>query len=248
MSTVTEPAALPRSSEAARPFLDWMVGWYEDLPAVALERDVTVPAGGPENVAIMIVDLLVGFCSEGALASPRVGALGPKAASFLEGVWEAGIRNLVLAMDSHPEDSPEFAAFPPHCITGTREADPIAELTELPFFHQAAAIRKQSINVGLDDELGAWQTAHPHVRSWVVIGDCTDLCVYQAAMHLRLQANATGRDLQVWVPANLVDTYDLPVQTALEIGALPHDGELMHRLFLYHMALNGISIVREIRM
>jgi nicotinamidase-related amidase len=153
---------------------------------------------------------------------------------------------MVLAMDAHPEDSPEFKAFPPHCIRGTREAETIPELTALPFYSETVSIRKGSLNVAHEGELAAWEAAHPEVRSWLIVGDCTDLCVYQAAMHFRLQANARGREAQVWVPALLVDTYDLPVRTARQLGGLPHDGDLMHRLFLYHMALNGISVVRDI--
>ena len=51
---------------------------------------------------------------------------------------------------------------------------------------------------------------------------------------------------RVIVPADCVDTYDMPVETAAEIGAMPHDAELLHAIFLYHMALNGIVIVKTI--
>jgi nicotinamidase-related amidase len=242
MTMLRERGAAARSA----PFLEWLDRWHDELPAVSLRDEIAARAGGPENVAVMGVDLLVGFCVEGPLASPRVGALGPKAARFLRRAREAGVREMLLAMDAHPEDSPEFRAFPPHCIRGTREAEPIAELRELPFYKELSAVYKGSLNVGLEGELGEWLRARPHLRAWIVIGDCTDLCVYQAAMHLRLQANARGQELDVWVPADLVDTYDLPVEAAAALGALPHDGELMHRLFLYHMALNGISVARSI--
>ena len=65
-------------------------------------------------------------------------------------------------------------------------------------------------------------------------------------MHLKLDANAHNRALRVIVPANAVQTYDLPINTAREIGVLPHDGDVLHLLFLYHMRLNGIEIVRAI--
>ena len=38
--------------------------------------------------------------------------------------------------------------------------------------------------------LGAWLRERPQLDTFVIIGDCTDLCVYSAAMHLRLEANA----------------------------------------------------------
>ena len=109
-------------------------------------------------------------------------------------------------------------------------------------------IRKRSLSSAESTELPAWLEARPDLKRVVVVGDCTDLCVYQAAMHLRLRANAAGnRAFEVVVPADCVDTYDLPVAAAARLGAMPHDGELMHRLFLYHMALNGVQVVRSLR-
>ena len=227
-------------------FLRWLESWYGELPDASLRRDVIGPEGDPRRVGVLCVDLLVGFCSEGPLASPRVGALVPKVAGFLTDAWSAGIRHLLLASDAHPPDSPEFAAFPPHCIAGTREAETAAELLALPFIEQAIHLRKGALSVGLEPEFQEWQRAHPEVSEWILVGDCTDLCVYHAAMHLRMQANARGLPVTVRVPAGLVDTYDLPVEAARELGALPHDGDLLHRIFLYHMALNGIRVVREL--
>ena len=79
------------------------------------------------------------------------------------------------------------------------------------------------------------------------MGDCTDLCVYQLAMHLRLRANALDlRDTRVILPVDGVNTFDIPVDVAQEIGAMPHHGDLMHLIFLYSMAQNGIEVVSEV--
>jgi hypothetical protein len=43
-----------------------------------------------------------------------------------------------------------------------------------------------------------------------------------------------------------VDTFDLPVDVAQEIGALPHHGDLLHLIFLYNMAQNGVEIVAKV--
>jgi hypothetical protein len=48
------------------------------------------------------------------------------------------------------------------------------------------------------------------------------------------------------VPAECAQTYDLPVSVAGTIGALPHDGDLLHAVFLYHMALNGAKVVSSL--
>jgi len=63
---------------------------------------------------------------------------------------------------------------------------------------------------------------------------------------LRLRANARGDRLRVIVPGDCVQTYDLPVAVATGIGALPHPGDLLHDLFLYHLALNGVEVCRRL--
>jgi len=62
-------------------------------------------------------------------------------------------------------------------------------------------------------------------------------------MALRLSANSDQvRDIRVIVPTDCVDTYDLPVDVARHWVFLPHAGDLLHLVFLYHMALNGVEI------
>jgi nicotinamidase-related amidase len=232
--------------ESAAEFLGWLEGWRDGLEDGSLVGVVS-EAGGPERVAVLVVDLIAGFCSHGPLASPRVGALAAPAAAFLQACAARGIQTVVAGTDAHPPDSQEFAAFPPHCIAGTPEAESIPELTRLPLWGSVVNVPKGSLNVGLEPAFADWQAAHPEITAWIVVGDCTDLCVYQAAMHLRMQANTQGLKRQVWVPAELVDTYDLPVEKAQSIGALPHDGDFLHGVFLYHLALNGVRVVRTLR-
>jgi nicotinamidase-related amidase len=230
------------------PFLDWLERWVTHLPEASLHADVIDPAGGAERVALMSVDLLVGFCSEGPLSSPRVGALVPRIADLFSRAHGAGVRQFLLTQDSHPADSPEFRQFGPHCIVGTRQAETVPELLALPFAREFTIIRKRSLSSAESTELECWLAERPQLRRIVVVGDCTDLCIYQAAMHLRLRANAVNdAGFEVVVPADCVDTYDLPVEAAARLGAMPHDGDLMPRLFLYHMALNGVQVVRSLR-
>jgi nicotinamidase-related amidase len=105
---------------------------------------------------------------------------------------------------------------------------------------------KNTIDASLRTGLPAWIDAHPEIDRVLVVGDCTDICVYQLAMHFRLDANARARSRRVIVPADCVDTYDLPVDTAISLGSVPHDAGLLHRLFLYHMRLNGIEVYAKI--
>jgi nicotinamidase-related amidase len=203
-------------------------------------------AGEPAHVGVMCVDLVVGFCYEGPLASPRVAGIVPPIVALFQEAHAAGVRHFVLSQDSHPPDAVEFGAYAPHCVTGTREAETVPELLALLFSNEFTVLAKNSINSAIGTGLEAWLEAHPEVNTFIVVGDCTDLCTYQLAMHLRLRANALGLDQRVVLPADCVDTYDLPVETAKELGILPHDGDLLHAVFLYSMALNGVEVVAKV--
>ena len=156
------------------------------------------------------------------------------------------MKHILLTQDTHEPDAVEFASFPPHCVRGTAEAEPVAEIQALPFFHEMVILPKNSIASGLNTGLSDWLDAHPEVDTFIVVGDCTDLCTYQLAMHLRLDANARQIQRRVIVPADCVETYDLPVEIARQIGSLPHPADLLHAVFLYHMALNGMEVVQSI--
>lgn len=120
------------------------------------------------------------------------------------------------------------------------------EISSLPFYPEMTIIEKNSIHSGLNTGLSAWLADHPEINTFLIVGDCTDLCVYQIAMHLRLDANARQLQRRVVVPANCVDTYDTPVEFALSQGIPPHPGDFLHATFLHHMALNGVEVVAKI--
>jgi nicotinamidase-related amidase len=225
-----------------RPFLQYLDEWLAGLPARPLSELIAEPSG----VAIVSVDLVNGFCHEGALASPRVHSIIDPIVRLMRQAWEGGVRHFLLTQDTHEPDAVEFGSFPAHCVRGTREAEPVPELTGLAFFNQMHIFEKNSIDSALGTGLDSWVDSHPEVDRYIVVGDCTDLCIYQVAMHLRLEANARQRKRRLLLPANCVETYDLPVPVAQSIGAVPHYADLLQRVFLYSMMLNGIEVVASL--
>ncbi|HIQ01024.1 MAG TPA: cysteine hydrolase [Anaerolineales bacterium] len=231
-------------SDKENAFLTWLARWEAELPSLELAAAVAEPA----RAALLSVDLVKGFCYEGPLASPRVASIVPNVVDLFRRAHSLGARHFLLTQDAHDPDAVEFGAFPPHCVAGTSESETIDELNELPFASLFTVIPKKSISSSIGTALGTWLENHPQVTTFIIVGDCTDLCVHQAAMYLRLRANVLGQtDARVVIPADCVQTYDMPVETAEELGALPHDGDLLHRLFLYHMALNGIEVVARLK-
>ncbi len=227
----------------ARPFLAYLQEWYDALGELPL-RDLVV--GEPERVALVSIDVINGFCKSGSLASERVGRIAGPVAELFQRAYDLGVRNFALTQDTHDPNTPEFQAYPPHCVRGSAESEAVEELKALPFFSEIAVFPKNSISSHIGTGLGAWLAERPQLDRFVVVGDCTDLCVYQAAMHLRLEANANNLARRVVIPADAVDTFDTPVSVARELGIKAHDGDLHHVLFLHHMAMNGIEVVRRL--
>jgi nicotinamidase-related amidase len=187
--------------------------------------------------------LIKGFTTTGALASPRIQSIVPAVVDLFRRAHALGVRHFLLAEDTHEPDAIEFSTYPRHCVAGSEESKTIDALTALPFSERFVHIPKNSISSSLGTRLPDWLAEHTEVNTFIVVGDCTDICVYNCAIDLRVRANVLGmRQARVIVPADCVQTYDTPVAVAEELGILAHDGDLMHRIFLYHLALNGVEI------
>jgi nicotinamidase-related amidase len=230
-------------ANTSQPFLTYLDDWYAGLPTLAM---ADVVGAQPDKTAVTCVDIIVGFCTEGPLSSPRVQSIVAPISQLFSGAHAAGVRHFVLAQDSHPEDAVEFGSFPVHCVRGTREAETAPELLGLPFAGDYTVFAKNSLSAALNTEFPAWVAAHPEVDTFVVTGDCSDLCTYQLAMFLRLDANARNIKRRVIVPANCVDTYDTPLDVARSLGIHAHPGDFHHVVFLHSMAMNGVEVVGSI--
>ena len=226
--------------EQSQPFLAYLEDWYTKLTAQPLS---TIIGGEPARVAIISIDVINGFCVSGPLASDRVGRIAKPVADLFVQAYDLGVRNFVLTQDTHDPKAPEFGAFPPHCLKGTAESEAVDQLKELPFYDIITTIEKNSISSAIGTQLAGWMAARPNLDTFVIVGDCTDLCTYQAAMQLRLEANAGNFVRRVIVPADAVDTFDTPVGVARDLGIKAHDADLHHVLFLHHMAINGVEVV-----
>ncbi len=225
----------------SRAFLNYLIEWHDRRPTLELATLA------PDRVAVICVDVINGFCTMGPLASPRVQAIVAPIVALFQRAHALGVRHFLLPQDTHDRQAVEFQSYAPHCVRGTPEAQTVPELAALPFAGEFVVIEKNTTNMAAGTKLNDWLAQHPEVTQFILVGDCTDICIYQGALDLRVRANAAGqRDVRIIVPADCVDTYDLPVETARQLGSLPHDGDLLHLIFLYHMALNGVEVVSHV--
>ncbi len=186
-----------------------------------------------KQTAFVIVDMINGFAREGALQSPRVEGLIPKIAELSKACDELHIAKLALA-DCHTEASPEFDAYPEHCLTGTSEGEIVDELKEIGGY---ILIPKNSTNGFHEEAFQKWFSENGHINTFVITGDCTDICIQQFAIALKTWFNMNNVNGRVIVPVNAVETYDFGL----------HNGDMMNVMALYSMILNGIEVVQEVK-
>lgn len=239
--TARKATSLRKSSES---FLDFLDSWYSNLRPVSLKSLLKkFPA---EQTAITCVDVVNGFCKEGNLASPRVAKIIDPIVQLLKNAEQNGINYYLLPQDNHPEHSKEFEIYPRHCVEGSFESRTVQELSDLPNSYKFNVIPKRTINPALEEQLLAWLDQNPEVCQFIVTGDCTDICIDQLSMYLKLRSIKKDKESEVIVPVNCVDTFDISMDAYKSDGLMPHPGDIFHIFTLYHLHLNGIRIVSAI--
>ncbi len=184
------------------------------------------------KTALVIVDMVNGFLTEGPLASPRSASILPAVEQLLSFARQNGIPTAAFA-DCHEPDCIEFQSFPPHCIRGTSESEIASSLCEIGGF---VRIEKNSTNGFLTQGFQDFIQAYPQCERFVVCGVCTDICVMQFALSLKTFGNQSDRTMEIILPINTAATYDAP----------GHNGDLMQTMALQFMAQAGITLVKEV--
>ena len=230
-------------AQDSKQFLAYLEEFTDNLPVLALEDAIAKP----DQTAIISVDVINGFLYEGPLSSPRVAPIGEPIAQLMGAAWSRGVREILLLQDAHTEDSLEFEAYGEHVIKGTHQAEAIDQIKALPFYDRLTTIYKDSIHPAINTGFAAWLNKREHLDTVIVVGAVTDLCVYHLATYLKFHANAHQTPRRVIVPENCVQTWHLSVEAAADLPAMPHHGDLLHAVFLYHMALNAVEVVKAIQ-
>ena len=185
-----------------------------------------------ERTAVIVLDLINGFAKEGALASPRVEKMIAENVRLCQAAQRQGIEIMAVA-DEHTMRSPEFAHFPPHALQGTSESEIVEELAAVGGY---VRLGKNSTNGFLAPAFTQWLQNHEPIQQFILIGDCTDICVLQMAQTLKAWFNQQDRASRLIVPWTAVETYTLS----------EHDGDVLNIMALYLLALSGVEIVRAI--
>ncbi len=214
-------------------------------------QDLSISASG---TGLVIVDEVNGFASVGCgnLAPP---AQNPQvdrmivetdrlARDFAARGWP-----ILVTLDTHEPGKPE-PPYPPHCERGTGEEELVPALKWLEEEPAAMLLRKDCINtfvgaIGADGRNAVVDWVNRNgLQRLLVVGICTDICVMDFVLTMLSARNhgltPTLRDIAVY--ADGCATYDLPRETALELGlpeSAAHPQQPAHYLGLYFMASRG---------
>ncbi len=186
----------------------------------------------PHTTLHVIVDMINGFVKEGALSSCEVLSINDTVAQFTRFCRSGNIPTIALA-DEHTHDSTEFSTYPVHCLKGTAESALTDEIAAAD--PHIRVFGKNSTNGYLEPAVADF-IKNSGKSTFIITGDCTDMCVIQFALTLKADCNRRNVPCRVIVPYDLTATCSLP----------NHDPELAELMALYIMHTNGIEIVTTI--
>lgn len=160
----------------------------------------------PSSTAAVFIDIINGFIREGAMSAARIEDIVAPNAVLMKKCIDAGIAVCAFA-DCHEEDAVEFASFPPHCIKGTSESELVDELKACGGY---TLIPKNSTNGYHEEDFTEFLSEHCETDTFIVTGDCTDICVLQFCLALKTAYTKDNRAVRIIIPVNCVETYDAP--------------------------------------
>ena len=175
-----------------------------------------------EKTLVIIVDMIVGFCFEGALASPRNKAVIAPIKKLLDTLPKS---QKVFVRDCHSKDAGEFQFFPSHCCN-EKESALVPELQK----YEGIDLPKNSTNGFF--ELAKKVSDLAKFDNIVVVGVCTDICVLQLALSLRAYLNESDAKTTVSTIISCIETYDAPW----------HNAELYNLMAVKLMEQAGVAV------
>lgn len=170
------------------------------------------------KTVLVVIDMVNGFAKKGALYSPQIEGLIFEIGRVMQICIDRGIPIVALA-DNNPI----------HCGYNSKESEIVDEYRGL-----CRVFNKNSINGYLEEEFCEWLKAHQNIDTFIVVGDCTDICISSFVMTAQADFDRKNRDSSVIVLTRGVETFDIP-------GV--HDGDFYQMLGLMYMSSNGVRLV-----
>ena len=178
---------------------------------------------------VVNIDMVKGFCENGALADTYIKRTIPFQIERLEKIKKLNDSQIVFVEECHSKDSEEFKFFPPHCVEGTEECGVVDELK--PYEEKAIIFKKNSTS-GMTEEFIEFIKQCKDLEKVEIQGCCTDLCVMNFAIPLRNYFNEHNIGVDIVLYEETVETYDAP----------NHNRDEYNKWAFKFMKQNGIKV------
>lgn len=185
--------------------------------------------------AVFMIDMNVGFCEEGNLADLTIKNIVPNIISIIRTILGKG-EGFFVVNDKHTNNSVELKRYASHC-DNEKESRTIKELaiyedyaTKIFYKNSTCALFAPGMMEMLIDMTS--------LRRVVIVGCCTDICIQNFAIALRNFFDELNMDVEIIVPKNAVETFDIPNI---------HDRKINNERAYMVMENTGIKLVKTMK-
>ena len=179
---------------------------------------------------LIVVDMINGFITEGALADPVISRIIPGCKEYIE-EFLAADQDIIAFCDTHMPECREFSAYPSHCLIGSRESELVDEL--LPYKEKITIIPKNSTNGFMAAGFEPYRKKLDDYKEIYIVGCCSDICVMQLALSLRTFINENDWQTDIIVDSRACDTFSLP----------GHDRDEYNKIAFALLANSGVRVL-----
>ena len=159
---------------------------------------------------LIVVDMVNGFVTEGALHDLEIAKIIPRQIELIKEA-KHNRKLIVFVKDAHDVNSTEFARFGgetgAHCIKGTREQDLVDELKVFEDDVDTVVIEKNSTSYMEAPEFRELLQYQTELEEVDVCGCCTDICVVNGTIPMGNYFDQWNRKVNIRVHEDAIATY-----------------------------------------
>lgn len=173
----------------------------------------------------IVVDMVNGFAKEGVMADPYIMHIVPAIRYYMEEALENPNKAVAVIKEYHDENAKEFDIHPPHCKKGSKEAELIDELKDLePYCYEFLKNSTSAMWAPGFLDFMKQLLKNPKFKKIRIVGCCTDICVMDLGIPLKKLLDQLNIDVEIIVPTEAVETFEVKPHTYDESGRLIEEG------------------------
>ncbi|WAM04493.1 isochorismatase family protein [Mycoplasmopsis cynos] len=162
---------------------------------------------------VFVIDVLKGFLEKGNLADHRIQKIVPIIKEILN-----HNPNIFFVCDAHSTNDLEMTQYPVHCLKDTEESKVVEKLNIFVKQDNSNVIYKNTTNSFFHID----KSIYNEYDEFIIVGCCTDICILQFCLTLKVWLNKENIDKKIIVYDNAVETFHNE----------NHNGDMMHRYAL----------------